>query len=230
MKPATIIVNLFCLGAGFGIGFMVSKSVYEKKYQKYADEEIESVKKVYEKHFKTNTRSEQSTSTDEPNPKKAVKTATSLDRADDDNKRTSQTKTKARAVNYNAGYSLNPDPIASNYMSNDPIVLNDRPTEVKLQPKNIYIMSPTEFQEAPNGTKTVTLFYYRDGILADDDYNIIKHPETIIGEDALNSFGRYEDDAVYVRNEDTKTDYEILLDNRCYSDVSPHGSGAPSDD
>ena len=43
--------------------------------------------------------------------------------------------------------------------------------------------------------------------------------EEHIGDDALGHFGEYEDDSVFVRNDEEQTDYEILLDGRNYHDV-----------
>ena len=42
--------------------------------------------------------------------------------------------------------------------------------------------------------------------------------EDIIG-DALSHFGEYEEDAVYVRNEQLRAEYEILKDLRTYAEV-----------
>ena len=47
---------------------------------------------------------------------------------------------------------------------------------------------------------------------------IIYNIEETVG-DALEHFGEYEDDSVFVRNEENMCDYEILLDQRTYSDV-----------
>ena len=43
--------------------------------------------------------------------------------------------------------------------------------------------------------------------------------DEIVGKESLNHFGEYEDDSVFVRNDRLKRDYEILLDQRNYSDV-----------
>ena len=47
-------------------------------------------------------------------------------------------------------------------------------------------------------------------MLADEDNNVIHVPEEVIGDEALSSFGRYEDDCVYVRDDKLKVDYEII--------------------
>lgn len=80
-----------------------------------------------------------------------------------------------------------------------------------------YVISPEEFGER-NDYKTVSLVYYECGTLA-DDCGTIYDPDETVGDEALTSFGEYEDDAVHVRNEHLKTDYEILLDSRIYSEV-----------
>ena len=64
----------------------------------------------------------------------------------------------------------------------------------------------------------VTLIYYADGVLTDDNDNIIEDIDDIVGEESLNTFGEYEDDTVYVRNDRTKCNYEILRDYDRFED------------
>ena len=64
-----------------------------------------------------------------------------------------------------------------------------------------------------------------DGVLADENDEVIEDVEDAVGIDSLNHFGEYEDDSVFVRNDARKCDYEILLDQRTYSEVAeemPH--------
>lgn len=81
-----------------------------------------------------------------------------------------------------------------------------------------YVISPEEFAEDDEYDK-ISLLFYADQILADDDNNIVENVNNIVGFESLNHFGEYEDDAVYVRNDRFKCDYEILKDLRNYSDV-----------
>jgi len=69
------------------------------------------------------------------------------------------------------------------------------------------VISPEEYGDLI-GYDTKLLVYYSDFVLADEDDNIITDPENIIG-DALEHFGDYDDDSVYVRNYSMKCDYEI---------------------
>ena len=49
--------------------------------------------------------------------------------------------------------------------------------------------------------------------------NEIEDVDNIVGLDSLDTFGKYEDDSIYVRNDSLKCDYEILADNSNYSDI-----------
>ena len=89
-----------------------------------------------------------------------------------------------------------------------------------------YVISPEQFGENEE-YDTLSLTYYADGVLTDsqDDPITFDEVESIVGPDALKSFGEYEDDSVFVRDDELKNDYEILLDGRNYADVlktKPH--------
>lgn len=86
--------------------------------------------------------------------------------------------------------------------------------------KESYVISPAEFGE--EDYEEIELTYYADDILTDDHGDIIEDPEEIIGPAALSTFGEYEDDAVYVRNDERRCDYAVLKDMRNYSDL-PRG-------
>lgn len=80
-----------------------------------------------------------------------------------------------------------------------------------------YVIAPEEFGETDY--KTVSLTYYKDEVLADGRNKIVKNVADVVGSDFADHFGEYEDDSVFVRNDAKKTDYEILLDDRAYSEV-----------
>ena len=81
-----------------------------------------------------------------------------------------------------------------------------------------YVISPDEYNEE-YGYRAHTLVYYADHVLVDDNDDIVDNAEDIIGLDSLNHFGEYEDDSVFVRNDKLKCDYEILKDERTYSEA-----------
>lgn len=72
----------------------------------------------------------------------------------------------------------------------------------------MYIITPEEYA-AKDSYEAITLYYYRNHILTDADDNVIENIDAIVGEDALNHIGDYEEDVIHVRNDDRETDYEI---------------------
>lgn len=82
-----------------------------------------------------------------------------------------------------------------------------------------YIIAPEEFDTQDN-YETSNLTYYADGVIADDRDDPLEDVEHTVGLDVASHFGEYEDDAVYVRNDELKVDYEILRDTRSYVAVT----------
>ena len=81
-----------------------------------------------------------------------------------------------------------------------------------------YVIAPEEFGDVvAYDTKSWT--YYADFVLTDENDEIVCDPEYIIG-DGLEHFGEYEDDSVYVRNENTECDYEILKHEKTFSEIN----------
>ena len=85
-----------------------------------------------------------------------------------------------------------------------------------------YVISPEDFGEHDD-YETESLTYYADGTLTDGTDEPIEDVESLVGEDSLTHFGEFEDDSVFVRNDRLRTDFEILLDSRRYSDVVRRG-------
>lgn len=92
---------------------------------------------------------------------------------------------------------------------------SNRKEEPQYEP---YVIAPEEFGEKP-GYDEQSLTYYADQVLTDDDDNLIRNVDAVVGIESLTHFGEYEDDSVFVRNDRLKCDYEILLDQRRYADV-----------
>lgn len=82
------------------------------------------------------------------------------------------------------------------------------------------VICPDEFGELDD-YEIRSLTYYPDGVLTDEDNNIIEDVDSLVGEDSLSHFGEYEEDSVFVRNAELETDFEILMDPRNYADLYP---------
>ena len=86
-------------------------------------------------------------------------------------------------------------------------------SEVTTDPIDIpSVISPEEFA-ADDEYQAECLTLYSCGTLTDDFDNEIEDVEAMVG-DALNHFGEYEDDTVFVRNDQYKCNYEITKDVR----------------
>lgn len=92
---------------------------------------------------------------------------------------------------------------------NNPDVLHERP----------YVISPDEFGEYV-AYEPQSLMYYADGVLTDDMDNPIEDIDGMVGEDFAEHFGEYEDDSVYIRNDKTKCDYEILASAKTFAEAT----------
>ena len=79
-----------------------------------------------------------------------------------------------------------------------------------------YIISPNDFGEIDEYS-TITITLYADGVLTDENNEPID-PD-MLGRENLNHFGEYEEDAVHIRCDARKSDYEVLLDERTHEEV-----------
>lgn len=175
--------------SGAAIASFITYKMVEKKFKDIADEEIASVKDMYERKLKkaeldkAEDSKEESIKIFNPNPDIAI------------------AKNPYSSLVTDLGYSNKKEEEKEN-------VNNDN---------NIVVIPPEDFGEY--GYKCESLTYYTDGVLTYDNDKKITDIEKIVGPVALHSFGEYEDDSVFVRNHGMKTDFEILKEYRKYSDV-----------
>lgn len=183
-------INFMTFVLGVAVGSVVTWRYVEKKYEQIAQDEIDSVKEVFSK-------------------REAEFTEDTEVRIKADNAKEKPSIIEYAAHLHEQGYT--------NYSD----MVDEKPEEVKEEPMIVYkpyVITPEEFGDLDD-YETISLTYYADQILADDNDVIVDDIEDVVGYDSLNSFGEYEDDSVFVRNDRLKCDYEILLDQRKYSDV-----------
>lgn len=95
---------------------------------------------------------------------------------------------------------------------------SDAPTMKKEETKERskpYVIPPEQFG-MEDDYEQISLTYYADHVVTDELDEIVEDVEETIGFESLAHFGEYEDDSVYVRNDERKCDYEILLDQMTY--------------
>ena len=86
------------------------------------------------------------------------------------------------------------------------------------------VIPPEEFGDIEDYDQ-ISLTYYADGYLADDfnNYEVMEDIDAHVGKESLKTFGRYEEDSVYIRNDNEQTYYEILRSDRLFVEVVRRG-------
>ena len=194
----------FALGAA--IGSVATWYVVKTKYERIAQEEIDSVKEVFSNRETSFAPIAETKNVDGNDiSKKDVKN----DKDD--------IMAYSRKLN-DEGYTD-----YSNVELSFPDIETKEKTE-EIHDDEIYIIPPEEFGEV-HGYDTVSLTLYSDDVLTDEFDEKVEDIEGTVRSESLTHFGEYEDDSVFVRNDRLKCDFEILLDVRKYSDVrktKPH--------
>ena len=187
-------IIMFALGAA--AGSLVTWKIVENKYKKIADEEIKSVKELYNKKLN------------------ALDCENNLQKVEAYDKPVEQPEFKVYVEKEENEIFSEEDKEEYNKLIEDEGYIIETPEEKEfIKP---YVISPEEFGEFGNTERS--LIYYSDFVLADEDDEIIVDPESIIG-DALEHMGEYEDDCVHVRNENIECDFEILKSEKTFSEV-----------
>lgn len=192
MNNKAIFVVAFSVG--MAVGSVGTWYCVKKKYEELAQEEIDSVKQVFSKREKELKGDE-------------IK--------------------KNIAENVKAGEQEKPMSIkeyASFLQKQGYTNYSDtNEAENKEETKSVkpYVIPPEQFGEIEEYDQ-IELTYYADHILADENDDIVEDVEEAIGFESLSHFGEYEDDSVFVRNDERRCDYQILLDQGLYSDIAVH--------
>lgn len=186
----TIGFMMFVLGAA--VGSAVTWQYTKKKYEQIAQEEIDSVREIFSRR---ESAAGVEITVSEPQTAKIGKPEEKPD------------ITEYAARLEREGYT--------NYSKASAGEKKEEQEAMEMKP---YIISPEEFGEFEDYER-ISLSYYADQVLADEDDEKVEDVDNVIGLESLTHFGEFEDDSVFVRNDRLKCDYEILLDQRTYSDV-----------
>jgi hypothetical protein len=80
-----------------------------------------------------------------------------------------------------------------------------------------YVISPEGFANEHSDFAKLTMIYYEENeVLVNEEEECVDIDSTI-GYDAINHFGEYEKDAVFIRNEALGNDYEVLLEHTSFN-------------
>lgn len=192
MKRTLFNVLLFATGAA--IGSVVTWKVVKTKYERIAQEEIDSVKETW-------SRMNQLESDDYTYEDEDVDEMEDTEDGFDDDVMTAY----ARLVNNYSNSGIN---VETGQKGEGDVPYINGP----------YVITPDDFGNGDYDHDMHCLTYYSDGVLANDWDEILDVDETI-GEDSLEHFGDYAEDVVHVRNERLNADYEVVRDDRAYTDL-----------
>lgn len=194
--------KLFIFAAGALVGSLFTWSYTKKYYEKIADDEIESMKEWLKR------RVEEQDKKSEDRFAKPVETPNSPSAKPD----LMEYAAKVKGLGYYTDYSRRTEETEPEEETEEVDIL-DEP----------YVIKPEIFGE--EGYEEVSLTHYADGVLTDEQDNPIEDVDGMVGADYAEHFGEYEDDSVFVRNDRLCTDFEILADQRNFSDLAknaPH--------
>lgn len=197
-------INVLVFAVGAAIGSAVTWKITKAKYEKIVQEEIDSVKEAFADRL--------------ANLQEQVDDYVEADAAEEWNDR-------AKKVNWDELEDLDED---DSYDDQDEYAMlasiynNEEKGGANNMTKAPYVISPDEFGEIDDYNR-ISLTYYSDGTLEDEENDVVSDVDELIGEESLTHFGEYEDDSVFVRNEYLKTDFEILKDYRTYEQANSIG-------
>lgn len=195
--------NFFTFVAGLVIGSAVTYVVVKDKFEKIAQEEIDSVKEV----FGRRVEKEADKKVEKIAEKEVEKIRKEYNEYDNLTKNyTNYSKTEVEEDKDEEVCENDEDRVE--LFEVERASDSDRP----------YVIDPWDFG-GEDGYDTVTLNYYADGVLTDSDDNVIEDEDIddFVGKDFAEHFGEYEKDCVCVRNDRLKIDYEICRDLIKYS-------------
>lgn len=211
-------INVLVFAAGAAIGSAVTWKVVKTKYERIAQEEIESVKEAYADLI--------------ANLQEQVDDYSTMDEAEERNDRASKIDwTEYEDLDEEEEDEYEPNDDDLNEYARLTERYNNEKGGAEDMAKGPYVISPYDFGEK-DGYSQVELTYYADGTIEDEDYNIVNNAEVdeLIGRDSLYTFGEYEDDAVFVRNERLRADFQILKDYRTYEEARRAGPDQVDDE
>lgn len=200
------IINIAIFAAGALAGSAATWLVLRKKYEERERKEIEEIKAALlpKKNIDETTDEEQESAEhskpDIPDPRKSEFTSNDDETDEEVGDMRKRYEKFVQLTDYNKIFD--DEEVA--------------PVEEDL-PK---VIPPEEFGDIEDYDQ-ISLTYYADGYLADDfnNYEVMEDIDAHVGKESLKTFGRYEEDSVYVRNDNEQTYYEILRSDRLFVEV-----------
>lgn len=190
--------------AGATVGATAAWLYLKRHYEQLAQEEIDSVKKVFSERKFVNSN--------------FIKSEKENEKQEGNRHKEDITELKNNMMNYatklqEEGYT--------NYTEHSKKIVEENDELISNRP---YVIAPNDYGEDEDYTQISLIYYSGDGVLADDEDEVVEDVANTVGEDFADYFGAYEDDSVFIRNDRLRCDYEILRDNHSFIDVVEESS------
>ena len=181
------IKNVLLFTAGLVMGSVVTWKMTKDKYEQWANDEIRMMREYY-------------------NQKEEYYEEEDLDEEPIEAEVRTERSTKPDLTEYTSRLNESGYTDYSEISKKDEEEDNESDMEEKP-----YVISPEEFGDFDD-YETIELTYYKNGYVTDDQDILMSNDEVeeAIGWNNITRMGEYEEDALHVRNEKRKTDYEIL--------------------
>ena len=182
------IKNVLLFTAGLVMGSVVTWKMTKDKYEQWANDEIRMMREYY------NQKEEEYYEEEDPD-EEPIEAEVRTERS-----------TKPDLTEYTSRLNESGYTDYSEISTKDEEEDNESDMEEKP-----YVISPEEFGDFDD-YETIELTYYNNGYVTDDQDILMSNDEVeeAIGWNNITHMGEYEEDALHVRNEKRKTDYEIL--------------------
>lgn len=200
MSNKFVYFGLFAAGVATGVA--ASWQYFKTKYEQIANEEIESVKEVFQKRLDSNKETLDVA-------QKALKVNANIEPKRKEEM--AEYKTEINNLDYSSysSYSSNVNNLK------EAIQMDDKPQ----------VIFPEQFGQEED-YNLVSWTYYADGHLVDEDGDLVDDIELTVGYEALQHLDEMlendefvSNESVYVRNDALETEYEIIKDGRNFADV-----------
>ena len=196
--------------AGVAVGSLVTWLCVRDHYRTEKEEEIASVKEVYERHF-AQTAEEEKVAIAKNKPDISIYTQALEDARARSQYRTVEVAEDEDEEEAEAG----PDP-------------EEVKQEFSRQTSNLYEITPSEFASFSNDRTRITITRFADDVFADEMYNQLDPMEYLSGDlvpltdskpvRCLDYIRRMPQDEICIRNFDLGIDIDVVTEARTYSD------------
>lgn len=184
--------NVFLFATGAAFGSVVTWKVVKTRYERIAQEEIDSFKATYALCMRGQSNED-------------IQSEDDWDEDDDDE---DPDMTTYQELAHRYDQSGDEAENGREGAGDDEVPYINGP----------YVIPPEDFGDGSYDHEMHCLTYYADGVLSNDWYEQLDIDETI-GEDSLEHFSDYVESVLHVRNERLNADYEIVQDPRKYADM-----------